>query len=151
MSAIAIPVSLLRNVWDVIENPPWNDWNSSFKPVTEVDVRKAVQQKDWTSRHMHPLEHNLELMELDHVRRIAWMVIHPPQDPILIDTHMAKLTMDGFHRFYAAIIRGDEMIDVSICGCDNEIAFLFGNDVLEQICGATSNLGKRMTALTVPF
>ena len=133
MSVISIPVSVLRNVWDVIENPPWNDWNSSLKPVTETDVREAVQQKDWTSRHMHPLKHNPELMDLDHVRRIAWMVIYPPQDPILIDTYMAKLTMDGFHRFYAAIIRGDEMIDVSICGCHSEIAVLFGNDVLEQV------------------
>ena len=82
---------------------------------------------------MRPLKHNIETMEMNHVRRIAWMVNHPPQDPVLIDTYMGKLTMDGFHRFYAAIIRGDEMIDVSICGCDNEIAVLFGNDVLEQI------------------
>ena len=131
MSTISIPVSVLKNIWDVVEHPPWND---SLKPVTEFDVIEAVQRKNWTSRHMHPLKHNQETMKLDHVRRIAWMVVHPPQDPVLIDTHTGNsIIIDGYHRFYAAIIRGDEMINVSISGYDSDIADLFGNDVLEQI------------------
>ena len=129
MSVVSIPVSVLRNIWDVVENPPWND---SFKPVTEVDVHDAVRRKDWSSRHMCPLEHNQETMKLDHVRRIAWMVIHPPQDPVLIDTSLANPITDGYHRLYAAIIRGDEMISVSICGYDSDIINLFGSDALEQ-------------------
>ena len=130
MSLISIPISVLRNVEDVIENPPWFN---AFKPVTESDVLEAVQQKDWTSRHMRPLQYNVETMELDHVRRIAWMVMHPPQDPVLIDTNVPDIITDGYHRFYAAIIRGDEMIDVSIRGYDSDIINLFGNDVMDQV------------------
>ena len=133
MSVVSIPVSVLRNVEDVVENPTWFN---AFKPVTESDVLKAVQRKDWTSRHMRPLQYNVETTELDHVRRIAWMVMHPPEDPVVVNTNVPDIITDGYHRFYAAIIRGDEMIDVSIRGYDNYIINLFGKDIMDQIAKA---------------
>ena len=132
MSSICIPVSVLRNIWDVVKYPPWGE---PFKPVIEEDVRNAVLQKSWTSRHMRPLNNNEETREFDHVRRIAWMVMHPPEDPILIETDEIYPIVDGYHRLYAAIIRGDEMINVSISGYDDDIISLFGKDVLDRIAG----------------
>ena len=129
MCSVSIPVSVLRDLWDIVKMPPWN----TFKPVTMDDVLKTVKQKDWTFRHMRPLKDNLEIMELDHVRRIAWLVMHPPPDPILVDATMGEVVIDGCHRFYAAIIRGDEMINAFISGYDSHIAEWFGNDVLEQV------------------
>ena len=130
ISSVSVPVTVLESIWNIIEKPPWS---KAFKPVTEVEVRKAVAQKNWTSRHTRPFKKNLEITELDHVRRIAWMVMHPPKNPVLVNTDLDHPIIDGYHRFYAAIIRGDKMINVSICGYRNDIANLFGQKILDQI------------------
>ena len=130
MTQVSVPVSVLRNTWDVVETPLWEE---PFRPLTKTDVLKAVEQKNWTARHMRPLKNNLETREFDHAIRIAWMVIHPPREPVIIDTNQIYPLIDGYHRLYAAIIRGDEMINASISGCHKDIIKLFGHDVLAQI------------------
>ena len=133
MSAVSIPVSVLNDIFDVVNNPPWSNVN---KPVDRNDVLEAVRQKNWTSRHMIPLypeDKNQGTTELDHARRIAWMVMHPPQDPVIIDTSAIDVLMDGNHRLYAAIIRGDEMIDAFISGFEDDIVEIFGTDIRDQV------------------
>lgn len=66
--------------------------------------------------------------KLYNVRRIAYFVKCMPIDPILLDVGIPSLNYypdtalsDGWHRFYAAILRKDKFINASITGEINEI------------------------------
>jgi len=55
-----------------------------------------------------------------HAGRIAWLVLNPAPDPIQIDVgvHASPgwIVIDGNHRLYAAVFRGDSHIDAEISG-----------------------------------
>lgn len=64
----------------------------------------------------------------DHAARIAYLVVHPSEEPIEVDFGIPALNCyvdwpitDGNHRLAAAIIRGDKSILADVAGDWEEI------------------------------
>lgn len=99
---------------------PFNDccWFHNDRPITAQEIQNAVELNDILSPGSKT--NNLSSHD-DHVRRIAWFVIHGATDPIIVDVgclgvFREYIIEDGYHRFAAAIYLGNETIPVSASG-----------------------------------
>lgn len=101
-----------------LESPPWFDGQE----VSFDGVRKCVEAHNLEPQPYPGYGHS-KASDWDserHERRIAYLVIHPANDPIcveFVDPDGARLELnDGWHRLAAAMSRGDEAIPVAIGG-----------------------------------
>ncbi len=100
-----------------VADPPWECGILLGMP----DVKRAIDEKSFL-QDLVP-ENSQSSYEL-HAMRIAWHATAGWTDPIEIDVGVPGLgyrpewpILDGNHRLYAAVARGDVNIDCSISGC----------------------------------
>jgi hypothetical protein len=76
-----------------------------------------------------PYESTTRWSREDHVRRIAYLVVHPDPTPVEIemDSYGYPIIYDGNHRIAAAVCRGDLTILADISGFIDHIPSLLGD------------------------
>jgi len=119
-----VPVDRLASLCDPRRTPPW-----SCARFTETDVRQAVAK-----RRVRPTPVEDDQDARQHIERIAYLAIQGWDDPVEVDVGCPVLgywgprwpLLDGNHRFYAALIRGDKEILLSVEGQLDHAAQLFG-------------------------
>lgn len=101
-------------------------WSGLDTPITKEEVMEAVEKEQFSEPEEY--ENNIEFDRADHVKRIAWFVVHGWTDPIGIDVGVPSLgaipkwaVIDGNHRYAAAIIRGQNTILASLSGDVSEL------------------------------
>lgn len=98
--------------------------------ITIKEVKDRIKKKRLAST---PFSCGNEDREY-HIRRIAFLVVHPHLDDINIEIGLYyNYIDDGNHRYSAALVRGDESIDVSFGGGVDEFHDLFPNAVMLKI------------------
>jgi len=102
--------------------PPTIDIPWQCEPFTEQDVREAILEKQFNKSHVYP-----EYEATYHIQRIAYLYVHGWDDAIVIDVGCPSLgyindnpIIDGNHRLYAALLRGDDTI---LCSIEGEIDY----------------------------
>ncbi|WP_425952933.1 hypothetical protein [Ralstonia pseudosolanacearum] len=82
----------------------------------------ALQAKDYLKAPVPLGQQHVDAYQ--HARRIAWLMTGGWEDPILVDVGVPSLgyspswhVLDGNHRLYAAALRKDRLISVSVQGC----------------------------------
>ena len=124
---------------------PWSPFSSRVweleSPITVEEVLEACQAgrlREEPRSFQFPVGNEDRLWasreeRAYHVERVAFLVLHPPSDPILIDVgvpelgcHVDWIVEDGNHRHAAAIARGDDEISASIIGSVTNIRDLLG-------------------------
>ena len=107
----SVPLAVLRELWDPSECWTWQSlW---IGPITLADVEGAV-----------PVDRPVESDEepIMHLGRIRWLMEHGWTDAITVEIGDTPTSvwcwgiLDGNHRVVAAILRGDERIDVELSG-----------------------------------
>lgn len=95
-----------NSVWDI------------YRPITEKGVELAVEREQLLARSTTP---SIALTRTQHIRRVAWLVVHGWTDPIELDVgcldyHNDWFVCDGNHRHAAAIFWGDKVIGATVAG-----------------------------------
>lgn len=125
---VAYPVSLRRilNLADPVACPPWE----CGILLSKADVLAAIGNRDWLAV---PLDESEQANPLAHARRIAYLVEHGWSDAIEVDVGTPSMgcfpgwpVADGNHRVYAAAVRGDAAIMVTVAGDLGYAAQRFG-------------------------
>lgn len=103
-----LDVAKILEVWN-----PFEFWDGS---ATEAKIRKALAKEDFADH----IDENKRRNSY-HARRIAYLVKHGWDEPILVDVGCGPygghfMIDDGNHRFCAAVIRGDKSIKASTAG-----------------------------------
>lgn len=121
-----IPVRRLLNLANPVECPPWE----CGILLAKKDVLDAVTAGDLLAK---PVPIYDEGNPYIHARRIAWLVKHGWSDAIEVDIGIPSMgcypewpVLDGNHRLYAAVIRGDREILTSVAGDLGYAAKRFG-------------------------
>ena len=121
-----IPIQRLLALANPVESPPWE----CGILLTKDDVLDAIAAQDWLTTPV--AEKDLGNPHL-HAKRIAFLASQGWNDPIEIDVGVPGMgcypvwpVQDGNHRLYAATVRNDEHIVVSVSGDLNHAARLFG-------------------------
>lgn len=116
-----------------VECPPWE----CGILLAKQDVLQAIAQRDYLATPVPPRD---DINPFAHARRIAWLVVNGWEDAIEIDVGVPAFgncrawpVLDGNHRLYAAVIRGDAEIQASVSGSLDFAAELFGVDVEELL------------------
>lgn len=144
-SGVRIPLDVLCRYVNPVANPPWTMHSGdtffsgdifSLRPE-EVSARmfdrvnQCIDQEIHDGRHFSsiPLAVDYEY----HCQRIAYLVTHKSDEPIFLDLHdnPELILSDGNHRLYAAIVRGDDFIDIEFTGyaMANDLSF---NEVVHE-------------------
>ena len=114
--AYPVPVRRLLLMANPVECPPWN----CKTMLVKNDVLSAIAANAlWDA----PIPPDGTEDPYVHAQRIAWLVTHGWDDPIDVDVGIPGLgycpewpIIDGNHRLYAAVIRGDKKILASVSG-----------------------------------
>lgn len=114
--ACQVDLALLLDLVNPVQTPPW----SCDGMVRLSDVLAAIDREDFLTT---PIPDEELRNASAHVRRIARLVKNGWEDPIEIDVgipgmglHIDWPVTDGNHRLYAAAVREDREILVSIAG-----------------------------------
>ena len=98
--------------------------------MSKADVLDAIVRRDWLEL---PVEESEQGNPIAHARRIAYLVEHGWGDPIEVDVGVPSMggfpvwpVLDGNHRVYAAAVRGDAEIVVTVAGDLGYAAQRFG-------------------------
>lgn len=92
-------------------------WQCLTRPITRGEVGRAIAHKTFEEAPIGPTGSRRA-----HIRRVAYLVVHPDANPISVDVGVRGLCsvswpiMDGHHRLAAAFYRGDETIGVEASG-----------------------------------
>jgi hypothetical protein len=123
---LEVPVLNLRKVCNPIPNSPWGYL------ITERDIESAIENQEF-----RPDPHLTKRGKRYHIQRIAYLIVNGWNDPIDLDVgvpclgcYIRWVVVDGNHRFFAAIVRGDNVIRVMISGQTNYAAELLGISIL---------------------
>lgn len=119
-------VSAIRAVYDPVKTTPW-----VCIPFEQRDVAKALLRPDVYGQYSEPVERD-DISPAGHINRIAFLIRNGWNDPIEIDVGVPSLgcyvdwaIIDGNHRLYAAIYRGDTHIKANVGGDLNYVKALF--------------------------
>lgn len=118
-----VSVSLLQNIYDPLEDPPWDLPKQDIYPISNREIEICLDK-----RLKRPKQYNSLKPEsrTKHIERIAWYIIHGWGDSyITLDFSQDCLIYDGFHRLSGAIYRGDDMIWADVYGNVEEIKTLY--------------------------
>lgn len=119
MSPTLVDVAKLRELADPTLDWPWN----SVPPKPGTVDRTFLSQFEQRPIPLHMTE-TAGFDSTPHFGRIAWFVTHGWDDPIEVDLGIPFLgyhgpewpIIDGNHRLYAAIVRGDAAITAWLSG-----------------------------------
>ena len=102
------PTTRLHEAWPWDSIPP--KATPSFRQFQDIPGR-AAPLPEWEQNGSSPWPH---------IERIAWLAQHGWLDPITVDVgcfgQASACVLDGWHRLFAAIIRGDATILVTPVG-----------------------------------
>ena len=128
-----LPVSSLLE-WGPFKNHIWSEFK---RPITLREVYECIKESDFESQPYDLAR--VSWRRRDHIRRVAYFVVNPPDEPIAIDVGVPSLgcyvnwpVTDGHHRLGAAIYRGDEFIQVDLSGDLGYASELFGLNIGER-------------------
>ena len=119
IQTILVPVDKLLESCSIIPTTCWG-----YKIALD-EVRQAIEKQtfDAIPWNLVKFEKFTEEERQYHIRRIAYLAVHGWSDPIEIDVgcpclgfYTDWLILDGNHRFFAAIVRGDSHIPATIAG-----------------------------------
>jgi hypothetical protein len=127
-SVFQVPVARLRNLCDPIQVNPWGC------QISPREVKKAVETGKFQTTPWKKSPRRLTSKERKyHIERVAYFVVHAWSDPIDLDVgvpslgcYVRWLIQDGNHRFYAAVIRGDQFILSTLSGDLNHAQEMLG-------------------------
>lgn len=104
-------VQELRALVDPFEDDVW--WFSN--PLTRGEVEQAVLEGRLLDEPiiMRGLHETAAQTRARHVRRVAYFLVHGWTDPLQVAAYGLA---DGHHRLAAAILRGDEAVEVEVTG-----------------------------------
>ena len=94
-------------------------WPRLRKPITRTEVSKAVHSYQYCKQPILNLEASGIVPRSLHIRRIAYMVAYPGQNPIEIainEYQPHQVVVDGHHRIAAAVFRGDGTVSTKLLG-----------------------------------
>lgn len=121
-----VPLSRILNLANPIECPPWD----CGILLGKGDVLDALASGEVLSE---PVADAHKGNPFHHACRIAWLVQHGWDDPIEVDVGVPHMgcypewpILDGNHRVYAAAVRGDKEILVTVAGDLGYAAQRFG-------------------------
>lgn len=124
--AYPVPLRRILNLADPVVSPPWE----CGILLSKEDVLDAIAKQDWLAL---PVDDSEQGNPFAHARRIAYLVEHGWNDPIEVDVgipclwcHPVWPVLDGNHRVYAAAVRGDAEIVVTVAGDLGYAAQRFG-------------------------
>lgn len=115
-------VAKLRAICDPTTDSPWIHAGG---PITFVEVEQAAKEKRFAE-----FTKNRRLLQNRqyHIERIAYFTVHGWIRPLSLDVGIPSIgffvswpILDGNHRFFAAIVRGDELIRGEASGAVSEI------------------------------
>lgn len=128
----SIPIERIIDHANPVESPPW----ACGILLRPSDVLAAIQEERFQAI---PDEYSSDLDYAYHAERIAYLVVHGWDDPIEIDVgvpsmgcHVGWPVLDGNHRLYAAMYRGDPEIRATVSGSLDYMQELFGVTVGEE-------------------
>jgi hypothetical protein len=117
ITEISLDLEIVKDL-DPFENLIWAGIQSV---ITKEEIREAID-----NNRLLDLPYgkycNKEWNRLDHIERIAYLVVNRKNDPIDIDVgipgmcEVAYIIQDGYHRLAAAYYCGDKKILASING-----------------------------------
>jgi hypothetical protein len=109
---LEVSVAKLREMVDPLATPPWGSQGSG---LTEAMVRDAMRFGDTIDR---PVNNGFGTNAETHAGRIGHLALHGWDDEITLELSSDDRwpVTDGNHRFYAAIIRGDETLLATAVG-----------------------------------
>ena len=126
---ILVSVEKLRHWFD-----PLGDlvWPGTDAPLSVEEVEEAITVRQFESTPFAGLNSMEESWTRgDHAARIAYLVVHGWEEPIVLDVGVPGLgsyasdpVLDGHHRLAAAIVRGDPYIHASVSGSEKVIEWL---------------------------
>jgi hypothetical protein len=126
---IQISVESIQRYCDPFTNTVWG----LRRPVTRDDIAKAINKGNFVTNHKYANSFS------NHVKRIAYFVVHGWNDAINLDVGvpalgcvMSWMIVDGNHRFAAAIFRGDKNIMATVDGDLNWGKAILGVNVEED-------------------
>ena len=113
---------------------PLDQWGVG--KITEAEIQTAVRGKrfDFRVHDTLPDDWPKRLAKRYHIERVACLVVRRDNAPIEIDVGIPALNytheddliiIDGHHRLAAAMIRGDQAIQVTYGGQESEFKRLF--------------------------
>jgi hypothetical protein len=109
---LEISVAKLREIADPIASPPWGSQSAG---LTEAMVRGAMEHDETVEK---PVNNRWDTNPETHAGRIAHLARKGWSDEITLELGEGGRwpVTDGNHRYYAAIIRGDETIFAKAVG-----------------------------------
>ena len=120
-----LKVAKVRAIADPVAEPPWGSVRGMKSMLRKVEA--CLKHQEFMA---DPVGASGTVTQ--HAQRIAYLVVHGWKGPIQIDVGVPSISKlptwpvtDGNHRLYAAIWRGDEMIEADISGDIDYAATLF--------------------------
>ena len=109
-------------------------WTNMNRPLKISEVAQTIEEERFESLGSSASYKN-EVR--DHVARVAYLVIHPDNKPIIMDVGMDDwedtvtigMVYDGWHRIAAAIYKKDSFIRASISGSIKNIEKLLEHKI----------------------
>jgi hypothetical protein len=129
---LEVPVDRLRELCDPVKGRPWGC------QISPREVEKAVETDKFQTTPWKKSPRRLTSKERKyHIERVAYFVVHGWLDSIDLDVgvpslgcYVRWLIQDGNHRFYAAVIRGDQFILSTLSGDLNHAQEVLGIRIL---------------------
>lgn len=121
-----------------LNDPPWG----IDGPIYLTEIHECIEDKRLRDKPVAlPRSFNTVLhtglsaaevatLRKEHIERIAYLVVNPADDPIIIDVGIPGMLdcfhiEDGFHRMAAALFRHKETVQVSFSGSIEHFGSLF--------------------------
>ena len=138
---IIFPIGIAASIANPVVNPPWiisnlDNLDSTVSSRLLEKVFCAIRKGNFNELPSHSVVESISY----HAKRIAFLTRKDSwYDPVVVDSdaHLSNdhPFIDGNHRLYAAIIRGDKNIKVNFVGNTENII-----DIVEEIFKEAENL-----------
>jgi hypothetical protein len=106
-------VQSILDLYDPTVSPPWN----TSDDLTLDMVLDAIDEGRYQEL---PIEASEYGSAMKHAERIAYLFEHKHLDPLSVElpsgAFFGSPFDDGNHRFYAAVLRGDETVNITFSG-----------------------------------
>lgn len=127
-----------------VRHPMWKAviWPGFETPIRRHEVHRAVTRGDLMAPEDVPDfgSYHGEVPRAQHIRRIAYLAVHPTDDPVSLDVgcpclgHRSSWWIeDGNHRVLAAAYRGAKTIAARVSGQESLIKWLCGAGDTEDL------------------
>jgi len=100
--------------------------------IKKKDIKLAIAKKDFIDSYATDSDKNSFWSLEDHIKRIAYLVVHPSNEPLELDFSLeGAYLLDGNHRFAAAIYRNEPFVIVEVSGFIDDFAEWYEAEEIE--------------------